>query len=355
MSNPIQLSLPLSATALRLGADFLTLLAEHAAAIAEESNPTPVYKQVGHVVHATGVTHLTNVQAAGEPEPVEGGGLSQAFTADHHTTLAEDVATAEAETEAARIQRLHGNVGSAGMEPAPVPEPEMEMVVTGVERNEEYTGDLAAFEHSALTDAGWTDDALIAANYLQQVFELRPKPSAPTASAAIPAPPAAPAPNAPATSGAVELDADGLPWDERIHSKAAEPKAATGKWKTRKNLAAGYKEQIEAELRAAMGTTASPSAPAQAPAAPSAPPAAPPAPVAAAAPAAPTPPSAPGAMDFPAFTRWVLGYVNSKAISQTDVALVIQEVGLAIMPDLAKFPDKIAPAVQILKDRHGLK
>lgn len=344
----INLSLPLSATALRLGADFLTTLATHVELIREEAHPTPLYQAVGHAVRATGVTHVTHAVHVEAPEPEQ-------------TTLAEYVATAEAETEAARIQRLHGNVGSAGMEPAlaptPVPEPEMEMVVTGVERNEDYTGDLAAFEHSALTAAGWTDEALIAANYLQQVFELRPKPSAPTASAAIPAPPAAPAPNAPATSGAVELDADGLPWDERIHSKTAEPKAATGKWKTRKNLAPGVKETIEAELRAAMGTTASPSAPAQAPAAPSAPPAAPPAPGAAAAPAAPTPPApaANGGMDFPAFTRWALGHVNSKAISQTDVALAIQKAGLTIMPDLAKQPDKIPEVVADLTARFGLK
>lgn len=347
MSNPIQLSLPLSATALRLGADFLNVLAEHAAAIAAEANPLPEYTfGSAEVGQGSFTVDPGSVTLGGEPVL---------------TTLAEDVATAEAETEAARIKRLHGDVGSSGMEPAPTPVPpvEYETVVLGVERNPAYAGDLATFEHSALTDAGWTDEALIAAGYLVEVTEQRPKPSAPSASAAIPAPPAAPAPNAPATSGAagVELDADGLPWDERIHSKAAEPKAATGKWKTRKNLAAGVKETIEAELRAAMGTTASPSAPATAPAAPSAPPAAPPAPGAVAAPAAPTPPApaGSGAMDFPAFTRWAFGHVNSKAMSQTDVALAIQEVELKIMPDLAKYPEKIATVVSILTARHGVK
>jgi hypothetical protein len=60
-------------------------------------------------------------------------------------------------------------------------------------------------------------------------------------------------------------------------------------------------------------------------------------------------------MDFPAFTRWALGHVNAKKLSNTDVALAIQAVGLTIMPDLAKQPDKIAPVVADLKAKFGLE
>lgn len=49
------------------------------------------------------------------------------------------------------------------------------------------------------------------------------------------------------------LDEDDLPWDERIHSKADEPKyksgANKGKWKARKGVDPDYKKRIEAELR----------------------------------------------------------------------------------------------------------
>lgn len=320
----INLSLPLSATALHLGSAFLSDLAAQSEVIRSESTPVTDFKQVGDRIHATGVTavnFVTKTDAEGNTYDV-----GPVTFAEPATTLEQDVETAEAAV-----------ITQADLNPV-----QYETVVTGHERNPDYAGANAAFEQAALEAAGWTTELLLADGYLREVTEQRPLAVAPGASNPAPAPAPAPVPPAPAGSS-VELDADGLPWDSRIHSDATVRKAATGKWKTRKNLAAGYKEQIEAELRAVMGaptaTTASVSAPAPAPAAPSAR-------------AAPTPPSAtaaapaaPGAMTFADFTR----YLVSNKVDQGKVMVQVQKVGLTSIPDLAKRLDLIPAVLDGLK------
>lgn len=304
----INLSLPLSATALRLGSAFLSDLAAQSEVIrAEVRGPErEVY---------LGETLLTpEVVAESTFEVVD----------PRATTLEQDVETAEAAV-----------ITQADLNPI-----QYETVVTGHERNPDYAGANAAFEQDALEAAGWTPELLLADGYLREVTEKRPLPVAPGASSPAPAP----APVPPAANGsAVELDADGLPWDSRIHSDAAVKLSAKRQWKTRKNLAPGYKEQIEAELRAVMAaptaTTGSVSAPAPAPAAPSAPVAAPPAPAPAAAPAAP------GAMTFADFTRFIV----AQKLDPSKVVLQVQKVGLTTIPDLAKRPDLIPAVVEGLK------
>ena len=156
-------------------------------------------------------------------------------------------------------------------------------------------------------------------------------PAADTAGATIPtpapapspvaAPPTAPAPTAPAApigstppvaslSSGVELDADGLPWDARIHSGPADkrPKNADGRWRRARGVDDATVEHVTAELRQVMGAPAPAPTPAAAPTPPAEPIAAPapvpasppPAPVAAAptpAPAAPAPTPAPAGME----------------------------------------------------------
>lgn len=317
----INLSLPLSATALREGAEFLLKLSSLAEVIRDEANPQSEFLQHPNgAIRASGVTSVNlcsdpTAAITTEQDPETG-----EITIVAETTLADDVATAEA---AAVTQ--------------------YETVVTGYERDPDYTGANAAYDQEALTAAGWSVEQLVADGYLIEVTEQVPLAPAPTAAPAPPGP-AASAPPAPATTG-VELDADGLPWDSRIHSDATVRKAATGKWKTRKNLAAGFKEQIEAELRAVMAaspstaTTASASAPAPSPAAPPAPAAAPPAPVAAAAPAAP------GTMTFADFTR----YLVLNKVDAGKVMVQVQKQGLTSIPDLAKRPDLIPAVLEGLK------
>lgn len=103
-------------------------------------------------------------------------------------------------------------------------------------------------------------------------------PPAPTPSIVVLPPPAVTAPtmttpgaaSSVAVAGSVELDAKGLPWDERIHA-GSKAKIADGSWRMKKQVSADLVTQVEAELRAALGNVAPPVAPtvtAQVPAAP---------------------------------------------------------------------------------------
>ena len=75
--------------------------------------------------------------------------------------------------------------------------------------------------------------------------------------------------------GSVELDADGLPWDVRIHSSKKSKLAKSEQWKKRRGVDATLVEQVEIELRAAMAVPAPSMAPPPAmPAPTAAPPAA---------------------------------------------------------------------------------
>ena len=93
-----------------------------------------------------------------------------------------------------------------------------------------------------------------------------------TAAAATDAPPA-PATTAPITTtlgpaslgagaASVELDKNGLPWDERIHA-GTKTKLKSGEWKAKKSVDPALVASVEAELRARMaaGNVASPVAP----------------------------------------------------------------------------------------------
>lgn len=333
----IQLNLPLSATALREGAEFLTKLSQLADVIrAEVRGPTG--STVGTLsykvdIDTTAATEkleaLAQLAPAGgdhnAPLTVAGGSMQDAFAVDGQLETVPEVDQAP---EGAQVQQF-------------------ETVVTGHERNPDYTGELAGWEQAALEQSGWDVPGLLAAGYLREVTEQRPLAVAPTAPQAPtpPAPSAAPAPAA--AGGEVELDVDGLPWDARIHSDAAERKAKTGKWKRRKNLTDEYVATIEAELR---GVPTAPVAPA--PAATPAPAAAPSAPSPAAT-VAPAP--TPGGMTFPQFVQWAMGHTKAGRCNQTDVQLAVQEAGLTTVPDLAKRIDLIPQVMATLKRTKGIE
>lgn len=363
MPNNVTLSLPLSATALRLGATLLTDLAAQTETIyAELTGMNPFYppnRQVEVIVEG-----LKNADDLGGVQDIA---PQQFGTA---TTLEQDVATAEAETvnpyanetPEEKQFRLHGNVASAGMGPITqetLPPVQYETVVTG-----HAPGPVPFAEgHDQLSyeAAGWSIQAMLDAGHLVEVTEQRPLPVAPGASAA---PVPAPAPAAPAATGSgVAVDKDGLPWDSRIHSDAAEKLAKTGYWKTKKNLPDGYKLQIEAELKAVMAAGKSPAAVASpsgassvsaAPAPATTTTAAAVAPPAPSAPAAPAPAPAPGVAPaaaatnpFATFTRWILDH----KLSATDVVLEVQKLGLSSIPDLGKRHDLIPQVVAALQSK----
>lgn len=312
----IQLNLPLSATALREGAEFLTKLSQLADVIREEARGPATVGTLSYTVDLDTPPALAAPQVSAH---IPAGAVVDINVGSAGGDHSEPLATGTADDTDAITAAAN----------ACLP-PQFETVVIGHERNPDYAGELAAYDHAACTAAGWTDAGLLENGYLREVTEQRPLAVAPSASA--PPAPAAPAPAAPG----IELDADGLPWDARIHSDATVRKAATGKWKTRKNLPAGYKEQIEAELRGV--PTAAP-----APPAPNAP--------------APAPAGAPGpsGTTFAQFVQWAMGHQKAGRCNQTDVQLAVQGVGLKDVPALSQNPGKIAEVMAALKLSKGLE
>lgn len=146
-----------------------------------------------------------------------------------------------------------------------------------------------------------------------------------------------------ATAG-LDVDANGLPWDERIHSSNRQ-KNADGSWRSKRNVDAALKTKVEKELRATLSSTPSPAAttPPAPPAAAAAPtPPAPPAPPVAAAP--PAPPANPAYTNFVAF----IADCTAKNLVDPDwVKASLANFGVANgdMQNLAHRPDLI-PAIE---------
>lgn len=214
-----------------------------------------------------------------------------------------------------------------------------------------------------------------------------PIPAAPIAAPAIPltsapvgmpvdgtAPPAPPvgSDNGPAAapiaspSSGVELDADGLPWDARIHSGPADkrPKNADGRWRRGRGVDDETVATVTAELRQIMGAPAPAPIPAAAPTpepvpAPASPP---PAPVAAAptpAPAAPAPTPAPAGMEsgpaaaatavstFADLMKKVTRMQTAGLVTVETTSQIAASLGLTGLRDLMNRPD-LVPAFDAL-------
>lgn len=161
-------------------------------------------------------------------------------------------------------------------------------------------------------------------------------PLAPTA--AVPAVPAVP----PSPAG-IEVDADGLPWDARIHA-GGRAKNADGRWRQKRGLNDGaLKARVEAELRQAMGVAATASVPVvpTVPVVPSPPTTA--SPNTPATSGAPTPPlavpAAPAAEETaPQFLARIGGMLASGALTQDKLSAALAAVGLTSMSQLVTAP-----------------
>lgn len=212
--------------------------------------------------------------------------------------------------------------------------------------------------------------------------------------AAPPVPAVAPAPAAtlPPPPPGIEVDAQGVPWDARIHA-GSRAKIGDGTWRQKRNLDPEVYKQVMDELRHTMGVERrapqppAPPAPQQVfaphppvppvPAAVPMPPAdsddngpvdatpaapvVPPAPfVASATPPAPpissTPPvpvsagaatgASPGSVagkapTFPELVKRITAAFNAKTMTQADVSRAVQKVGLTALPMLAARPDLV--------------
>lgn len=176
-------------------------------------------------------------------------------------------------------------------------------------------------------------------------------PAPPTASvAAVPT-----APAAPTNPAGVDVDATGLPWDGRIHSRG-KSKNDDGRWRMKREIDQSTVASVEAELRAAMGVpvpnvnqapavtvTTTPVLP------PLVPGAAPSIPVVPS--ATPSTPPAPNGTPatFAQFMPKVTGGLNSGQFTKADLDAALASVGIQSLPLLASRSDLI-PAVNAYLD-----
>lgn len=170
--------------------------------------------------------------------------------------------------------------------------------------------------------------------------------------------PAAPVTSIPvALSNGVELDADGLPWDARIHSGPADkrPKNADGRWRRGRGVDDAQFNVVAAELRQIMGVPgpAAPLAPPVAPVPVPVPPAVASAPIPV--PPAPQPTPAPVVMEsgpvaaapaasvatFADLMRKVTRMQTAGLVTVEGTSQIAQALGLTGLRDLMQRPDLV--------------
>lgn len=155
-----------------------------------------------------------------------------------------------------------------------------------------------------------------------------------------------------------DLDTNGIPWDERIHS-GTKKQNKDGTWARRRNTDDAVYEQVMAELKAAhvalVGDGQAPEGDSAASAfGTQAPPAVPvpPAPPAAAAPPAPAPAPAPPAaavdVSFPAIMRTVTELQRDGKIDRTGVNEVLGQMGVASIGLLVSASEDVRAGVAAL-------
>lgn len=149
----------------------------------------------------------------------------------------------------------------------------------------------------------------------------------------------------------VDLDAKGLPWDNRIHA-GTKRKNADGSWTAKRGVDPALVAQVEAELRQVMG--AAPAAP-LAPAVPAPPPTAPIAPVVVSAPQVTAPPApavapatpageipADARAQFVALVGRASAAIQGQKVTQAEVNQCCADAGVPALPLLANRLDLVA-------------
>lgn len=140
----------------------------------------------------------------------------------------------------------------------------------------------------------------------------------------------------PTPSQPVELDAAGIPWDERIHS-VARTKTKAGLWRTRKNVTEELVNSVTYELR----TRTVPNLIAPSPT------------VAAPAVAAPVPPPPPAEIEtetpFQALMKFVVSCIGQNLLTSEKVIEILKPFGVGNVVELQSKPDLIGPVTDALK------
>ncbi len=178
-----------------------------------------------------------------------------------------------------------------------------------------------------------------------------------TATTLIPTPPSVPLPPVVHTESAaslavlptippaasVEVDARGLPWDARIHSRE-KTKISNGNWKNKRGVEPDMLAAIEAELSKIM---AIPEPPPLAPAAPVTPP-----PAIVPPPSAVTPTATPASLSsgtFPALMQKLTSAIAAKTLTNDQALVIAKQHGFESLPGLISRPDLI-PQVEAAID-----
>jgi hypothetical protein len=185
-----------------------------------------------------------------------------------------------------------------------------------------------------------------------------PSASTPPAPPAVPSVPTAAVPPAPPALG-VDLDTDGLPWDNRIHA-STRVKNADGKWRTRRGVDEAIVASVANELRAVVGAQddrmAAFKTAAELGIVPNVPPP-PPATIATVAgtsttiptipplagdavgPAlAPPPPGLDASLTFPQLCTGITGAMRAGTLTNERLGEVLGKYGITSLPTLAAFP-----------------
>ena len=141
------------------------------------------------------------------------------------------------------------------------------------------------------------------------------------------------------------VDAEGIPWDDRIHSTPAK-RTKNGIWRKKRGVQESMISQVEAELKAKLAATPVPPQPAPAPAPMATPPAA--------APQQPAPPAA-GSVDFSAFMQHIQSKLPTGEMDAAYLNGVAQRIATAFnqpvnaITDIAANPQMIDYAVQLMQ------
>lgn len=152
-----------------------------------------------------------------------------------------------------------------------------------------------------------------------------------------------------------DLDADGLPWDERIHA-STKVQTARGLWKKRKSVDPELAKAVEAELRARVAPPMPvvPEHPVPMPIPPAPPiptpttmPTMQPAPVIPAAPPMPTP--TPGVVPFGEFMQKISNLMQEGKITPENVVWLCSVLGINTLTDLNEQSGKIPDAIEQLR------
>ncbi len=150
---------------------------------------------------------------------------------------------------------------------------------------------------------------------------------------------AVPSTGSPASN--VALDARGLPWDSRIHSRE-KTHIANGNWKNKRGVPEKIIGDVEVELRNLMAIPPAATVATPPPLAPAPIVMPPPSTIVAPPPAVITAPTAnPSSEPFPALMTKVASAIAARKLNQAQVIALVNEAGVPSLPGLIQRPDLI--------------